>query len=211
MGRAGPGRAARTPMCGCSRPSTGPRQPSTTVGTTLAPCGLLADDIAWHVPGRSPIAGHYHGPQEVLGYFAARLAHAKATFRVLPGAILADDEQAVQRADPSWSATASCGPGRPSRCSSSLAARSRSAGWCRSTCACSTNSGPEPLPWNCWIGDSAAAGRELIHHGRKHSFAAGIALSRECAGRGREHTVAATLADVLAMAKGILAGAHTPA
>jgi hypothetical protein len=68
-----------------------------------------------------------------------------------------------------------------------------------------------PFLGNCWIGDSAAAGRELIHHGRKHSFAAGIALSQECAGRGREHTVAATLADVLAMAKGILAGAHTPA
>ena len=61
--------------------------------------GLLADDIAWHVPGRSPIAGHYHGHQEVLGYFAARRAHAKATFRVLPRAILADDQQAVHLAD----------------------------------------------------------------------------------------------------------------
>jgi hypothetical protein len=29
--------------------------------------GVLADDIAWHVPGRSPIAGHYHGHQEVCG------------------------------------------------------------------------------------------------------------------------------------------------
>ena len=60
--------------------------------------GLLADDIAWHVPGRSPIAGHYHGHQEVLGYFGARRAHAKATFRVLPRAILADDQQAVHLA-----------------------------------------------------------------------------------------------------------------
>jgi PPOX class probable F420-dependent enzyme len=39
---------------------------------TTALRGLLADDIVWHVPGRSPIAGHYHGHQEVLGYFAAR-------------------------------------------------------------------------------------------------------------------------------------------
>ena len=61
--------------------------------------GLLADDVAWHVPGRSRIAGHYHGHQEVLGYFAARRAHAKATFRVLPRAILADDQRAVQFAD----------------------------------------------------------------------------------------------------------------
>jgi PPOX class probable F420-dependent enzyme len=61
--------------------------------------GLLADDIVWHVPGRSPIASHYHGHQEVLGYFAARQAHAKATFRVRPRAILADDQRAVQLAD----------------------------------------------------------------------------------------------------------------
>src|SRR5215217_2993209 len=61
--------------------------------------GLLADDIAWHVSGRSPIAGHYHGHHEVLGYFAARRAHAKATFRVLPRAVLADDQRAVQLAD----------------------------------------------------------------------------------------------------------------
>ena len=61
--------------------------------------GLLADDIAWHVPGRSPIAGHYHGHQEVLVYFGARRAHAKVTFRVLPGAILAEDQQAVHLAN----------------------------------------------------------------------------------------------------------------
>jgi uncharacterized protein len=66
---------------------------------TAALRGLLADDIAWHVPGRSPIAGHYHGHQEVVGYFAARRARAKATFRVLPRAILADDQRAVQLAD----------------------------------------------------------------------------------------------------------------
>src|SRR5215211_320924 len=87
-------------MCGCSRPSTRPRQPSTPVGNDAADLrGLLADDIAWDVPGRSPIAGHYHRHQEVLGYFGARRAHAKATFRVLPGAILADDQQAVHLAD----------------------------------------------------------------------------------------------------------------
>jgi uncharacterized protein len=66
---------------------------------TAALGGLLADDIAWHVPGRSPIAGHYHGHREVLAYFAARRAHAKATFRVQPRAILADDQWAVQLAD----------------------------------------------------------------------------------------------------------------
>jgi PPOX class probable F420-dependent enzyme len=66
---------------------------------TAALGGLLTDNIVWHVPGRSPIAGHYHGHQEVLGYFAARRAHAKATFRVRSRAILADDQRAVQLAD----------------------------------------------------------------------------------------------------------------
>jgi uncharacterized protein len=66
---------------------------------TAALGGLLADDIAWHVPGRSPIAGHYYGHQEVLGYFAARRAHAKATFRIQSRAILADDQRVLQLAD----------------------------------------------------------------------------------------------------------------
>ena len=66
---------------------------------TAALRGLLADDIVWHVPGRSPIAGHCHGHHEVLGYFAARRAHAKGTFRVHSRAILADDQRVVQLAD----------------------------------------------------------------------------------------------------------------
>jgi ketosteroid isomerase-like protein len=60
---------------------------------------LLSDDIVWHVPGRSPIAGHYHGHDQVLGYFAARRARANATLRVRPRAVLADDQWAVQLAD----------------------------------------------------------------------------------------------------------------
>ncbi len=58
--------------------------------------GLLADDIAWHVPGRSAIAGDYRGHEQVLGYFAARRARAKATFRVQPRGLLADDQRVVQ-------------------------------------------------------------------------------------------------------------------
>jgi hypothetical protein len=62
--------------------------------TTLR--ALLADDIAWHVPGRSVIAGDYHGHDQIIGYFATRRAQAKATFRVQPHAILADDHRVVQ-------------------------------------------------------------------------------------------------------------------
>jgi ketosteroid isomerase-like protein len=61
--------------------------------------GLLSDDVAWHVPGRSPIAGDYHGHDQVLGYFATRRARANTSLRVHPRAILADDRWAVQLAD----------------------------------------------------------------------------------------------------------------
>lgn len=60
---------------------------------------LLALDVEWHVPGKSPIAGHYLGPGEVLAYFARRRDRADRTFRVTPVAILAGDEHVVQLAD----------------------------------------------------------------------------------------------------------------
>src|SRR5205807_4373610 len=57
--------------------------------------GFLAEDIAWHVPGRSPIAGDYRGHEDVLAYFADRRERATATFRVQPRGMLADDERVV--------------------------------------------------------------------------------------------------------------------
>src|SRR5262249_29192615 len=32
---------------------------------------MLSEDVAWHVPGRSAIAGDYRGRDEVLRYFVA--------------------------------------------------------------------------------------------------------------------------------------------
>ena len=100
---------------------------------TAALRGLLADDIAWHVPGRSPIAGHYHGHQEVLDYFAARRARAKATFRVQPRAILADDERAVQLADGQLERDGRLRTWQTVGVFPSPTARSPNAGWCPST------------------------------------------------------------------------------
>jgi uncharacterized protein len=57
--------------------------------------GLLADDVAWHVPGRSAIAGHYRGREEVLAYFGERRARADATLRIEPRGMLADDERVL--------------------------------------------------------------------------------------------------------------------
>src|SRR2546423_15587108 len=33
---------------------------------------LLAEDVVWHVPGSSPIAGDYRGREAVIGYFRLR-------------------------------------------------------------------------------------------------------------------------------------------
>jgi ketosteroid isomerase-like protein len=45
---------------------------------------LLTEDVEWHVPGDSPIAGDYHGVDAVLAYFAKRRDLASATFRMQP-------------------------------------------------------------------------------------------------------------------------------
>ncbi len=56
---------------------------------------LLADDIEWHVPGNSPIAGAYAGPDAVMDYFARRRDRAARTFRMEPGDLLTGDGDRV--------------------------------------------------------------------------------------------------------------------
>ena len=56
---------------------------------------MLADDVVWHVPGNSPIAGEHRGRDTVLRYFAKRRQLADATFRIDVRGVLADDERAV--------------------------------------------------------------------------------------------------------------------
>jgi uncharacterized protein len=56
---------------------------------------MLTDDVTWHVPGHSAIAGDYRGRGEVLRYFARRRELAEATFRIDLRGVLADDERAV--------------------------------------------------------------------------------------------------------------------
>ena len=45
---------------------------------------LLAPDVAWRVPGDSPIAGVYEGADAVIEYFARRRAIASGTFTINP-------------------------------------------------------------------------------------------------------------------------------
>ncbi len=56
---------------------------------------MLTDDVTWHVPGHSAIAGDHRGREEVLRHFARRRRLAEATFRIDVRGVLADDERAV--------------------------------------------------------------------------------------------------------------------
>jgi len=56
---------------------------------------VFADTIVFHQPGRSPLAGDYHGIDEVLGYFAKIAQLSGGTFRAVLHDVLADHEHAV--------------------------------------------------------------------------------------------------------------------
>jgi ketosteroid isomerase-like protein len=60
---------------------------------------VLAADVAWHVPGRSAIAGVYQGIDQVLAYFARRRELADQTLRIIERGVLADEQQVVHFAD----------------------------------------------------------------------------------------------------------------
>jgi ketosteroid isomerase-like protein len=57
--------------------------------------GLLADDIVWHVPGHSPIAGDYHGHDGVMGFFGTLQEETGGTFRLEIHDVAATDEHVL--------------------------------------------------------------------------------------------------------------------
>jgi uncharacterized protein len=72
------------------------RQNRFYAGDDQGPVGeMLSDDVVWHVPGHSAIAGDYRGRDDVLRYFARRRTLAEATFRIEVRGVLADDERTV--------------------------------------------------------------------------------------------------------------------
>jgi ketosteroid isomerase-like protein len=76
------------------------RQGEMYVGGSVEPVAeLLAEDVVWHVPGSSTIAGEHRGVEAVLEYFARRRELAGATMKMHPGAVLADEEVVVQLVD----------------------------------------------------------------------------------------------------------------
>ena len=56
---------------------------------------LLADDVVWHVAGRSPLAGDYSGKEQVFGFFGKLQELSGGTATVEVHDLLADDEHGV--------------------------------------------------------------------------------------------------------------------
>lgn len=61
--------------------------------------GLLAENVRWHVPGRSPIAGDYSGRPAVLDYFHVRRTLAGGAIVIRKRDEMHDEEVVVQLAD----------------------------------------------------------------------------------------------------------------
>lgn len=57
--------------------------------------GLLAHDVVWHVPGRSPLAGDHQGVDAVLAYFAQTMERTGGTFRVEVHDVIANDHHTI--------------------------------------------------------------------------------------------------------------------
>jgi ketosteroid isomerase-like protein len=56
---------------------------------------LFADDLVWHVGGRTPISGDYRGKDAVFGFFTQTMEMTGGTFRLEIHDILANDEHVV--------------------------------------------------------------------------------------------------------------------
>ena len=76
------------------------RQREMYAGGDLAAVGvLLAEDVLWHVPGTSPIAGDYRGREAVTGYFRLRRELGGGAIRVAKRGQAHHEEALVQLAD----------------------------------------------------------------------------------------------------------------
>src|SRR5687767_907022 len=56
---------------------------------------LFADDIVWHVGGRSPLAGDYRGPDEVLGFLGRTMEMTGGSFSLEIHDLLANEDHGI--------------------------------------------------------------------------------------------------------------------
>ncbi len=76
------------------------RQREMYAGGDLGPVDeLLAEDVVWHVPGSSPIAGEYRGRKAVTEYFRLRRELAGGAITISAEGEAHHEEALVQLAD----------------------------------------------------------------------------------------------------------------
>jgi uncharacterized protein len=80
------------------------------IGDIPVVLGVLAEDITWHVPGRSPLSGDYTGHAGVLDFFGRCQELSGGTLKVAVDEALADGDRVIvlstvsaQRGGQSWS------------------------------------------------------------------------------------------------------------
>src|SRR5205807_7264865 len=56
---------------------------------------LFADDIVWHVAGRSQLSGDYKGREQVFGFFGKIMELSGGTAKIELHDLLANDDHAV--------------------------------------------------------------------------------------------------------------------
>jgi ketosteroid isomerase-like protein len=64
-------------------------------GDIPAVLGLFDEDIDWHVPGRSPLSGDYHGRDGVMGFFTKSMELSNGTLKVEVDEVVADGDRVV--------------------------------------------------------------------------------------------------------------------
>ena len=70
------------------------------LGGPLEPVeAMLAEDVVWHVPGTSPIAGDHRGRRAVVDYFVKRRALAGGSMEIVQHAEICHGDTVVQLAD----------------------------------------------------------------------------------------------------------------
>ena len=56
---------------------------------------VMAQDVVWHEPGRSSLAGDYKGPEAVLGFLKALKERSGGTFNIEILEVVSQPERAV--------------------------------------------------------------------------------------------------------------------
>ena len=56
---------------------------------------VMGQDVVWHEPGRSSLAGDYKGPEAVLGFLGQLRARSGGTFKIEILDVLSEPERAV--------------------------------------------------------------------------------------------------------------------